>query len=66
MGKVSRIGVAVIAAFLVAGWPSATGTDFARFNLDLPYNAGGSDEEDEEAPETPAPGQGTEAASTPA
>ena len=51
MGKVFRIGVAVIAAFMVGGWPSAIGTDFARFNLDLPYNAGGSDEEDEEAPE---------------
>ncbi len=51
MGKVSRIGVAVIAALLVGGWPNATGTEFARFNLDLPFNAGGVDEEDEEAPE---------------
>ena len=51
MGTATRIGVVVIAAFLVGGWPSATGTDFARFNLDLPYNAGGSDEEDEEAPD---------------
>ncbi len=52
-GKAIRVGAVVLVALLVGGWPNAAGPDSfsVRQNLDLPYNAGGVSEEDEEAPD---------------